>query len=160
MKRRICILGTYHAYQYLAPRDRYRAKVKALIRLHSVDLVAEEATAKEGTTFYAKELTDECKLTLNRDISWENVDLTKDERGEVEDGKTLQIEPFIDSAFETSREWIWVERVSKKMKNSALLICGFAHTFSVSEKFRWAGFEVETHTYFDPQDHERIKDAR
>lgn len=160
MKRKICVLGTYHAYQHLAPRALYREKMKALVRLHSVDLVAEEATAEDGITFYAKKLVDECKRTLKRDISWENVDLIKDERGEPEDEKILRIAPFIDSAFETSREWIWVERVSKKMKDSALLICGFSHTLSVSEKFRWAGFEVETHTYFDPQDDDRIKDAR
>jgi hypothetical protein len=160
MKRKICILGTYHAYQHLVPRDGYLTVVKSLIRLHSVDLVAEEATAEDGTTFYAKELVDEFKLTLNRDISWENVDITKDERGEPEDEKTIRLPPFTDSAFETSREWLWVERVSKKMKTSALLICGFAHTLSVSEKFRWAGFEVETHTYFDPQDDLRIRNAR
>ena len=43
------------------------------------------------------------------------------------------------------------------MKDSALLICGMVHTFSVGEKFRSVGFEVETDVYFDRADEEGLK---
>jgi len=35
------------------------------------------------------------------------------------------------------------------MKQSALLICGFAHTTGIAEKVGLAGFEVELHVYLD-----------
>jgi hypothetical protein len=87
------------------------------------------------------------------------VDITENAREEAEDGSSLRIEPFIDFEFQTIREWIWVVRISKNIKNSALLICGCLHALSVSEKFRWVGFEVETHVYIDPQDDKMIKGA-
>jgi hypothetical protein len=38
------------------------------------------------------------------------------------------------------------------MKNSTLLICGYCHVFSIAEKFRAAGFEVEINVFFDKED--------
>ena len=157
MKRKVCILGTYHDYQYLVRREGYRSLLKSLIRLHSVDLVAEEAN--DSNIFFAREVADECAFELKREISWENIDLRREVQGEPQDTNTLQIEPFIDAELQTKREWAWVENVSREMKSSALLICGCAHTFSVSEKFRWAGFDTETQIYFDPQDAKSIRNG-
>ena len=51
VKRKICIFGVHHLYQFAAPRKKY---------LNSVDLVAEEATGV-ATTYVQQELL---KLSL------------------------------------------------------------------------------------------------
>ena len=86
-------------------------------------------------------------------ISWKNVDLTVDERKKVPD---IGFGTLVDFDLHTLREWVWVVRTSKAMKDSALLICGFAHTFSVADKFQLAGFAVETNTYFDRVDEDNF----
>ena len=82
MKRRICILGTHHAYQYQAPRPDYLRNIRDLIEMHSVDLVAEEATGIPPDDSYAHQLI---VRVLKSQISWKNVDLTADERRKVPD---------------------------------------------------------------------------
>lgn len=151
MKRKICILATHHAYQIDVSRPGYFQNVKALIELHSVDLIAEEATGAPST--YAHEVAAECK------ILWKNVDLTKEERMKVPDVNPYGIGTLIDFDLQIIREWVWVVRTSKAMKHSALLICGCAHTLSVAEKFHWVGFDVETNVYFDRADENRIKNG-
>jgi len=123
-------------------RTSYLQNVRDLISIHSVDLVAEEATGIDGASFVQRLI----ETVFKSQISWKNVDLTRDERRSVPDtgGGTL-----VDFDLHTLREWVWVIRTSKAMKNSALLICGFAHTFSVAEKFQLTGFQVETNVYFD-----------
>ena len=152
MKRRICILGTYHGYQYSVPRLDYLKTVEQLIRLYSVDLVSEEATGVSSST-YAENIA---KEVFKSNVSWKNVDLTNDERRTVSkwdgSGGTL-----FDFDFHSLREWVWLVRTSKNMNESALLICGCVHTFSVAEKFRWAGFDVETHVFIDKEDDARIR---
>jgi hypothetical protein len=157
MKQKICILGTHHAYQYRAPRLAYLQNVKDLITIHCVDLVAEEATGVPGTT-YAQELIK--KVEFKSQISWKNVDLTAEERKKVPDINQLGIGTLVDFDLHMLREWVWVIRTSETMKDSALLICGFAHTFSVAEKFQCVGFNVEINVYFDKSDENRIKDAQ
>jgi hypothetical protein len=153
MQRKICIFGTHHAYQYRAVRTAYLQHVRDLISIHSVDLVAEEATGIDGAS-YAQRLIESL---FKSQISWKNVDLTRDERRIVPDigGGTL-----VDFDLHTLREWVWVIRTAKAVKSSALLICGFAHTFSVAEKFQFAGFQVETNVYFDRLDEDNIKNAQ
>ena len=155
MQRKICILGTHHAYQYQALRRAYLQNVRDLISIHSVDLVAEEATGITDAT-YADRLI---KAEFDSHISWKNVDLSAEERKIAPDINRMGFGTRVDFDLHMLREWVWVIRTSKAMKNSALLICGFAHTFSVAEKFQLAGFEVETNVYFDKLDEDNIKNA-
>jgi hypothetical protein len=39
---KICVFGTHHVYQYKTVRRRYFQNVENLIKIHTVDLVAEE----------------------------------------------------------------------------------------------------------------------
>lgn len=146
-KRKICVFGTHHAYQYLVPRPRYLRYLKELIDLHSVDLVAEEATGVSSTYIQQELLKPEFKS-----VSWKNVDLTREERTRVPDINESSIGTLVDLDLHELREWVWVIRTSEATKGSALLICGLVHTFSVAEKFLSAGFEAETHVYFDNLD--------
>jgi hypothetical protein len=156
MQRKICILGTHHAYQYQAPRLAYLQNVRNLISIHSVDLVAEEATGIPDPT-YADRLI---KAEFDSHTSWKNVDLTVEERKKVPDINPMGLGTLQDFYLHTLREWVWVIRTSKAMKDSALLICGLAHTLSVADKFQAAGFEVEINTYFDRLDENNIKNAQ
>jgi hypothetical protein len=151
MKRKICILGTYHGYQIDVSRPGYVENVRALLKLHCVDLIAEEATGAPST--YAQGIAAESQ------ISWKNVDLTKEERGKVPDVNPDSIGTLLDFDLQTIREWVWVVRTSKAMKDSALLICGLTHALSVAEKFRWVGFDIETNVYFPRADENRIKNG-
>ncbi len=113
-------------------------------QIHSVDLVAEEASG--ASTTYAEAIASLSK------VPWKNVDLTDEERKHVPDLNPLGIGTQIDFDLHWFREWIWVIRTTKAMKHSDLLICGFAHTTGVADKFLSLGFEVETHVYFDGTD--------
>jgi hypothetical protein len=155
MQRKICILGTHHAYQYQAPRFRYLQNVKDLVEIHSVDLVAEEATGMPDTSYAHRLIT---SVFASR-ITWKNVDLTVEERKIVPDINPMGLGTLQDFDLHTLREWVWVIRTSKAMKDSALLICGLAHTLSVADKFQMAGFAVETHVYFDKLDEDNLKNA-
>jgi hypothetical protein len=141
---KVCIFGTHHAYQYKTPRRGYLQNVKSLIQIHSVDLVAEEATGAPST--YAEAIA-----TLSK-VAWKNVDLTSDERKHVPDLNPLGIGTQIDADLHWFREWVWVIRTAKAMKHSALLICGWAHTTGVADKFLSLGFDVEAHVYIDGTD--------
>jgi hypothetical protein len=117
-----------------------------------VDVIVEEATGVSLT--YAQELLErEFKST----VSWKNVDLTIEERTKVPDINPWGIGTLIDFDLHMVREWVWVIRTAEAIKDSALLICGSAHLFSVAEKFHYVGFDVETHSYFDKKDEDRIK---
>ena len=150
MQRKICILGTHHAYQYCAPRTSYLQSVRDLVEIHSVDLVAEEATGIDDASYAYRLIVS----VFSSRILWKNVDLTVDERKKVPD---IGFGTLVDFDLHTLREWVWVIRTSKAMKSSALLICGLAHTFSVADKFQLAGFTVATNVYFDKLDDDNIK---
>ncbi len=126
--------------------------VKDLIQIHSVDLVVEEATGIQRDS-YAKSITDLC------DVRWKNVDLTAEERRLVPDINQMGIGTQIDFDLHCLREWVWVIRTTKAIKESALLICGLAHTTGVASCFRSVGYEVETHIFFDNAD-DRLITAR
>ena len=148
-KRKVCVFGTFHGYQYKVPRPKYLNELRALIEIHSVDLVAEEATGIPGESYIQSELSkDEFKTR----VSWKNVDMTREERAKVSDINPMGLGTLVDFNLYTTREQVWVARTAEAMKDSALLICGVAHTFSVAEKFKCAGFDVETHVYFDKLD--------
>jgi hypothetical protein len=120
-------------------------------------LVAEEATGVSGTT-YAQALIK--KVEFNPQVSWKNVDLTAEERKKVPDINRLGLGTLVDFDLHMLREWVWVIRTSETMKDSALLICGFGHLFSVAEKFQSVGFNVETNVYLDKEDVDRIMNAQ
>ena len=144
MNPRVCIFGTHHAYQYKIMRWKYPQNVECLIQIHSVDLVAEEASGVATT--YAKTIANNAK------VLWKNVDLTREERKLVPDLNAMGIGTQIDFDLHSLREWVWVIRTAKSMKQSALLICGLAHTMGVAAKFQSIGFEIETHVYLDGAD--------
>ena len=144
MNPRICIFGTHHAYQYMTTRRKYSQNVECLIQIHSVDLVAEEASGLATT--YAK-------LIANKaNVLWKDVDLTPEERMLVPDLNAMSIGTQIGFDLHSLREWVWVIRTAKSMKHSALLICGLAHTMGVAAKFQSVGFNIETHVYLDRAD--------
>jgi len=141
---KVCILGTHHAYQYQTRRGGYFENIRSLIELHSVDLVAEEASGIGWT--YAHTIADESK------VLWKNVDLTSEERAGIPDINPEGFGTQFDFDLQVLREWVWLIRTAKTMKHSALLICGFAHIMGLASKFASVGFDVETHIYFDRRD--------
>lgn len=147
---KICVFGTNHAYQYKTVRRRYFQNVENLIKIHTVDLVAEEFSA-HGQTSYAE------KIAAIHKIVWKNVDLTSDERTLVTDMNPFSIGTQIDFDLHSLRECVWVVRTAKAMKQSALLICGFAHTTGNAEKCYSVGFDVEVHVYLDNADDKLIE---
>jgi hypothetical protein len=147
--RKICILGTHHAYQYTTVRKKYWRYVSELIELHAVDLVAEEFSKPDRTSYAAK-------IAAIHHVLWRNVDLTTEERKFVPDINAWSIGTQIDFELHSLREWVWVTRTASVMKQSALLICGLAHSTGVAYKFEAVGFDVETHVYFDNADDELI----
>jgi hypothetical protein len=149
MNPKICIFGTHHAYQYQTKRRKYFQNVEALIEIHSADLVAEEAGGLPTT--YAQDIANKALVV------WKNVDLTREERKLVPDLNPYSIGTQIDFDLHSLREWVWVIRTAKSMKNSALLICGLAHTMSMAAKFQSVGFDVETHVYIDRVDDKIIE---
>jgi hypothetical protein len=153
--RKVCILGTHHDYQIFVVRSRYLQTVDELVTIHQVDLVAEEAS--ESLDTYARQWVEERRTERKLDIKWDGVDLNSEERKGVPDANPDGIGTLQDLDFQNTREWTWVVRTSKAMKRSALLICGWAHALSVAEKFRWAGFDIEIHVYFDKKDADAIR---
>lgn len=152
-KLKICICAVHHDYQHCAPRPAYLQNVRDLIKLHSVDLVAEEATGVP-TTYAQQELL---KPEYTGKTTWKNVDLSGEERKLVPDINSLGIGTQMDFDLHMLREWVWVIRTSKAMKDSALLICGWTHAFSVAEKFQSAGFDVDVNVYFDKIDQPKLR---
>jgi hypothetical protein len=144
-RQKVCILGTHHAYQYQTKRRGYDQNVRSLIQIHSVDLVAEEATGVPNET-YAKRIADDFH------ILWMNVDLSREERQYVPDINQAGFGTLFDFELQLLREWVWVIRTAKAVKRSALLICGWVHITGVAEKFWRIGFDVETNLYFDRRD--------
>lgn len=148
-KRKVCVFGTFHGYQFKVPRQKYLTELQSLIEVHSVDLVAEEATGIPGESYIQSELS---KDEFKGRVLWKNVDMTPEERVKMPDINPMGLGTLVDLDLQVAREQVWVARTAEAMKNSALLICGLAHTFSVAEKFRSAGFDVETNLYLDPLD--------
>jgi hypothetical protein len=146
MKRKVCILGTHHDYQDRVRLPKLLQNVDCLIQIHNVDLVAEEATGI-GDAGYIRVLVEKMQ-----GVTWKNVDLTREERSLVPDLNPDSYGTQIDYDLYYLREWVWVIRTSKYMNDSALLICGMCHLFSIAEKFRAVGFEIETHLLYDQAD--------
>jgi hypothetical protein len=151
--RKVCVLGTNHLYQDEVYRKGYFLEVRDALSTHKVDFVGEEYPRQNGLDSFAKRIVD----TEYPGVTWKNVDLTKSERQGIPDKNPSGIGPLQDLNFQIAREQAWVERTSTSTKHSALLICGLAHTFSVSERFRAAGFDVEVRLFIDPKDHEAIR---
>src|SRR5271154_384481 len=151
MKRKVCILGVHHDYQFRVRSPKFLQNVDCLVQIHSVDLVTEEATGI-GDTGYIRALVEKMP-----GVNWKNVDLEREQRNLVPDLNREGIGTQVDYDLHEIREWIWVVRTSKLMNESALLICGTCHLFSIAEKFRALGFEIETHVFGergdDPSDH-------
>lgn len=153
MNRKVCIFGVHHLYQFYSPRKKYLNEIRNLIEIHSVDLVAEEATGV-SSTYVQQELL---KPEFASKVSWKNIDLSRNERKKIPDINEMGVGTLVDFEHHDLREWIWVVRTSAAMKDSALLICGMVHVFSVAAKFQSVGFEVETNVFFDRADEDSMK---
>jgi len=154
---RICVLGIHHLYQQFVCRKNYARALLELIDLHGVDLVAEEATASSDT--HAHKAVNLLKSHNQRNIEWMGIEITADERKHIPDSNPRSIGTLVDFDFYMTREWIWVARTAKHTKTSTLVICGLAHTFSVAEKFRSIGFDVETNLFLAKSDDDLIRYA-
>jgi hypothetical protein len=62
--------------------------------------------------------------------------------------------------FANDREWVWLIRTARRTKESALIICGFGHVFSLGNKFRQVGFEVDVNVFFDKIDDAAMKNYK
>jgi hypothetical protein len=153
-KRKICVLGTNHLYQDEVIRKGYFLEVRDILSTHQVDFVGEEYSKSTPSDSFAKQIVDKEYPATN----WKNVDLSKDERGKIPDKNPTGIGPLQDLDFQIAREQAWVERVSAETKRSALMICGSAHTFGVSLRFRSAGFDVEVRVFLDENDYQAIRE--
>jgi hypothetical protein len=153
-KRWVCVLGTNHLYQDEAYRKGYFLEVRDVLSTYKVDFVGEEYSKATASQSYAQRLVEKEYPTT----SWKNVDLTRSERQKIPDKNPTGLGPVQDLDFQIAREKAWVDRVSAGTKQSALLICGLAHTFSVSQRFRDARFEVEVRVFLDGKDHQAIRE--
>jgi hypothetical protein len=151
--RKVCVLGTNHLYQDDAVRRDYFLEIRDILSRHRVDFVGEEYSKPSDSLSFAKRIID----AEYPGVTWKNVDLTKSERQGIPDKNPTGIGPLQDLDFQIAREAAWVQKVSVETKESALMICGFAHLFSVSERFRSAGFAVEVRVFLDGKDHQLIK---
>jgi hypothetical protein len=147
MPRKVCILGVHHAYQFQVVRPTYIQTVMELVQIHSVDLIAEESA--DHITTYVQAAVAAGRIP---GVKWTNVDLSRDERKLLKDSNPLGIGTLQDFDFHQARERAWVERTTKAMKDSALLICGYCHLFSFAISLRQAGFEVETNVFSHKMD--------
>jgi len=152
--RKVCVLGTNHLYQDEAYRKGYFLEVRDALSTHKVDFVGEEYSKENGSESFAKRIVD----TEYPGVIWKNVDLTKGEREGIPDKNPSGIGPLQDLDFQIARESAWVQRTLAETKESALLICGLAHTFSISERLRAGGFEVEVRVFIDGRDHQGIRE--
>jgi hypothetical protein len=154
MTRKVCIFATHHDYQCYVQKPKFLQNIGCLIEIHSVDLVAEEISGMEDRS-YARQFVKNIP-----GVMWKNVDLSRDERKFVPDLNPDSLGTQIDYDLHNLREWVWVIRTSKAMNQSALIICGLCHLFSLADKFQTVGLEVETHFYLDNVDNpiERMKE--
>lgn len=152
--RKVCVLGTSHLYQDEVYRKGYFLEVRDALSTHKVDFVGEEYPKQNGSDSFAKRVV----YSEYPGVTWKNVDLTKEERKGIPDKNPMGIGPLQDLDFQIARETAWVEHTSAETKESALLICGLAHTFSISEKLRASGFDVEVRVFIDAKDHQGIRD--
>ena len=93
-------------------------------------------------------------------IDWDNIDLKSDERKYFPDSNSLGLGTEQDLYFANDREWVWLIRTARRMKESALIICGFGHVFSLGNKFAEVGFEVDVNAFFDKIDDDAMKNCK
>jgi hypothetical protein len=149
--RKIAIFGSLHKYQETTPINPfYRQHLRELVNDHRVDVILEEATGLPP-----KSCVEVLADTLG--IAWKNVDLSRDERKLVASAATSPLyDTFEDLNLHRCREWVWAVRISAAVVDSGLMVCGLCHVFSLAEKLRWIGFDVEPHVYDPRRDEPRI----
>jgi hypothetical protein len=151
MKQCICILATHHHYQHDVPRIGFARTVRELIDLWKPDFIGEEWSDRIEELSYAHLIADVLK------IKWDNIDLRTEERPYFPDSNSLGVGTQQDLTFTNEREWLWLVRTARRMRESALIICGFGHAFSLGNKFAQVGFEVDVNVFFDKIDDDAIK---
>jgi hypothetical protein len=156
--RAVAILGTVHEIQGAEKYQRRKVEDPAYLALikqflPGKDFVFEEASALGPTK--AEQLASE-QLGKDRYL---DVDPHVSERPAYRIGETGQSSPInpydgstdsVRREFEeeqSKREYLWIGKIEKAEFTSALFICGYLHTLSLSYKLREAGFRVESWTY-------------
>jgi hypothetical protein len=151
MTKHVCILGTHHYYQYRSPRIGFARALRDLVDLWNPDFIGEEFDDCRQDPSYTKMLADVLS------IPWDNVDLKTDERPHFPDANPLGAGTQVDLSLQNAREWVWLIRTNRRMKDSALIVCGLTHAFSLGIKFEQVGFEVDINLYWDKTDDTEIK---
>jgi hypothetical protein len=151
MAQQICILATHHNYQHDAPRISFARTVKDLIDLWKPDFIGEEWSDRIAEPSYVHIFADSLK------IKWDNIDLRSEERPYFADSNPNGLGTQQDLNFTNVREWVWVFRTARRMQQSALIVCGFGHAFSLGNKFSQVGFEVDVNVFFDKIDDAAMK---
>jgi hypothetical protein len=83
--------------------------------------------------------------------------LRSGERPFFPDSNFLGVGTQQDLTFTNEREWVWLIRTARRMRESALIVCGFGHAFSLGNKFSQVGFEVDVNVFFDKIDDDAMK---
>lgn len=144
MGRKVVVLATIHDVQGAENRPRasledpkYRNVIEDLIARYSIDSIFEEACACGPTT--AEKLAKTHGLTY-RDVDSRAYGIEID----TEEGPFLA-EEKLDA--QVRREAFWVKKIAEEGFGSAIMICGYLHTFSVAALLKHAGFAVTVHKY-------------
>lgn len=149
----ICILGVHHSYQLDVLHKEYLQTIGDLTQMHKVDLIAEEASSQDT---FAKRWVQVSNEQLKTDFNWRGVDLNGEDRKGIPDNNPLGCGTLQDLEFQNIREFCWIARTLSTMKKSALVICGWAHTLSLADKFNQLGFSVEVNLLGLPKDVENL----
>ena len=115
------------------------------------DFIGEEWSDRIEEPSYAHLFADVLKT------KWDNIDLRSEERTYFPDSNSLGVGTQQDLTFTNEREWVWLIRTARRMRESGLIICGFGHAFSLGNKFAQVGFEVDVNVFFDKIDDDAIK---
>jgi hypothetical protein len=128
--------------------------VTDLARAYNIDLLGEEAGRFETTQ--TRKLIEKFAEIEGLTISWANIDISSDQRDYLAEHE-YDIPSRVDCDFQMAKEWIFLVKTLRAMEQSALVVCGWAHTFSLAAKFNLVGCEVVTCVYDNVRDINRIK---
>lgn len=152
--KRVLVLGTSHRVQgakYVNSVNDpdYSALVERVLSEEAIDFIFEEAsecgpTTAEGLAKGSKpvvkylDIDPHPKEQHKFGICKDNGELFPDELSD-------ESEEIIEEA--SKREELWIKRFSQQDFKSAVVICGYKHTFSLAFKLRSAGFLVKSLCY-------------
>jgi hypothetical protein len=130
--------------------------LEELIAIHSCDFIFEEASGR---------IPSHASKKKTAALGYLDVDPAKEDRekyGLAKDtGESFMHDPMSETPCESrlehverheAREQFWVARIKEKQFTSALMICGMAHSLSLSFRLKNAGYQVEKCIQYWPHD--------